>query len=337
MGVDQAGRRISIWSPSIATYQLGSRPMERSTSIRSGLRMAANRLQLVGLPKSPSLRSLSEARRRHSERGTAACDAGQESNDRSDWSRDGSCCIRLSFGATTGHRHLGFPVEWRPKSPSRSFRRRSKKETLNSRQTVAGSPTQSNETGQFEIYLQQFPGPGGRQADLNRWRRAGAMASRRQRTVLYRAGRPAHGGSDPVRADGQASNVGTPAPLFAYARRGRGAVRSRQTTVYGLVRWAALPDEHRSENANPSPIDGHPQLEAATADLERLQERDQRLLFLRRQPQSELMSFHGSRLHAVALEAGGHVVVAQPVADRTSLRVSRPSRCVRTARDTRRL
>jgi dipeptidyl aminopeptidase/acylaminoacyl peptidase len=59
---------------------------------------------------------------------------------------------------------------------------------------------QSNETGQFEIYLQQVPWPGAATADFNHRWRAGPLASRRSRTVLCRAGRKAHGRSDPVHA-----------------------------------------------------------------------------------------------------------------------------------------
>ena len=74
---------------------------------------------------------------------------------------------------------------------------------------------ESNETGQFEIYLQQFPGPGGRQRISNaggaqvRWRRDG-------KELFYIAldGRLM---VVPIRfaSDGQTVDAGTPTPLFA--------------------------------------------------------------------------------------------------------------------------
>ena len=74
---------------------------------------------------------------------------------------------------------------------------------------------QSTETGQFEIYLQQFPGPGGRQRISTaggaqvRWRRDG-------RELFYIAldGRLM---AVPVQfaSNGQSVEVGAPTPLFA--------------------------------------------------------------------------------------------------------------------------
>ena len=112
---------------------------------------------------------------------------------------------------------------------------------------------QSNETGQFEIYLQQFPGPGGRQRISTaggaqvRWRRDG-------RELFYIAldGRLM---AVPIRfaSNGQAVDAGTPAPLFATHVGG---------AVSGLDRqqYVVSPDGQRflmsvvPEDPNPPPI-----------------------------------------------------------------------------------
>ena len=46
--------------------------------------------------------------------------------------------------------------------------------------------------------------------------------------------------------------------------------------------------------------------------LKRSQKCYQGLLVFRRQGQPELVALHGARRHAIALETGGHVVVAKP-------------------------
>jgi Tol biopolymer transport system component len=113
---------------------------------------------------------------------------------------------------------------------------------------------QSDETGRFEIYVQRFPGPGGkRPISTNggaqvRWRRDG-------RELFYIAmdGRLM---AVPIRfaADGQAVDVGTPAPLFATQVGG---------TVRGLDRqqYVVSPDGQRflmsviAEDPNPPPLE----------------------------------------------------------------------------------
>jgi serine/threonine protein kinase len=112
---------------------------------------------------------------------------------------------------------------------------------------------QSNETGQFEIYLQQFPGPGRRQPVSTaggaqvRWRRDG-------RELFYVAldGKLM---AVPIRftPDSQSVDVGTPVSLFTTQVGG---------AVLGLDRqqYVVSPDGQRflmsilPEDANPSPI-----------------------------------------------------------------------------------
>jgi Tol biopolymer transport system component len=112
---------------------------------------------------------------------------------------------------------------------------------------------QSNETGQFEVYVQQFPGPAGRQrisitgGAQVRWRRDG-------RELFYVAldGRLM---AVPIRfaADGQAVDAGTPAPLFATQVGGAVSGTERQ-------QYVVSPDGQRflmsvvPEVPNPSPI-----------------------------------------------------------------------------------
>jgi serine/threonine protein kinase/Tol biopolymer transport system component len=112
---------------------------------------------------------------------------------------------------------------------------------------------QSNETGQFEIYLQQFPGPGGRQRVSTaggaqvRWRRDG-------KELFYIAldGRLM---AVPIRfaSDGQAFDAGTSAPLFATQVGGAVSGTERQ-------QYVVSPDGQRflmsvlPEDPNPPPI-----------------------------------------------------------------------------------
>ena len=112
---------------------------------------------------------------------------------------------------------------------------------------------QSNETGQFEIYLRPFPGPGEqKRVSTNggaqvRWRRDG-------RELFYIAldGRLM---AVPIRfaSDGKAVDLGTPVPLFA--TRVGGAVSGLDRQQY-----VVSPDGQRflmsvvAEDVNPSPI-----------------------------------------------------------------------------------
>ena len=52
---------------------------------------------------------------------------------------------------------------------------------------------ETNESGRNEIYVQPFPGPGAKGADLDRRRRLPAVAPRRARDFLPRAGQPSDG------------------------------------------------------------------------------------------------------------------------------------------------
>ena len=112
---------------------------------------------------------------------------------------------------------------------------------------------QSNETGQFEIYLQQFPGPAGRQRISTaggaqiRWRPDG-------KELFYVAldGRLM---AVPIRfaPDGQSVEAGTPVPLFATQVGGAISGTDRQ-------QYVVSPDGQRflmsvlAEDPNPPPI-----------------------------------------------------------------------------------
>jgi Tol biopolymer transport system component len=113
---------------------------------------------------------------------------------------------------------------------------------------------QSDETGRFEIYVQRFPGPGGkRPISTNggaqvRWRRDGEE--------LFYIAMDGRLMAVPIRfaADGQAVDVGTPAPLFA--TQVGGAVRGLDRQQY-----VVSPDGQRflmsvvPEDPNPPPIE----------------------------------------------------------------------------------
>jgi Tol biopolymer transport system component len=133
----------------------------------------------------------------------------------SDWSHDGFLLyIKTSFDSKTGTDVWALPLNGDRKPfavVQTAFEEKDAQFSPDGRWIAY----QLNETGQFEIYLQQFPGPGGRQRISTaggaqvRWRRDG-------RELFYIAldGRLM---AVPIRfaSNGQAVDAGTPAPLFA--------------------------------------------------------------------------------------------------------------------------
>jgi eukaryotic-like serine/threonine-protein kinase len=171
----------------------------------------------------------------------------------SDWSRDGFLLYtKNSFDSKTGTDVWALPLNGDRKPfavVQTAFEEKDAQFSPDGRWIAY----QSNETGQFEIYLQRFPGPGGRQRISNaggaqvRWRRNG-------RELFYVAldGRLM---AVPIRfaPDGQAVDAGTPSPLFATHVGG---------AVSGLDRqqYVVSPDGQRflmsvvPEDPNPPPI-----------------------------------------------------------------------------------
>jgi dipeptidyl aminopeptidase/acylaminoacyl peptidase len=171
----------------------------------------------------------------------------------SDWSHDGRVLLYTTFfDAKTANDIWGLPLNGERKPfpvVQTAFDEMHPQFSPNGRWIAY----QSNETGQFEIYLQQFPGPGGRQRISTaggaqvRWRRDG-------RELFYVA---LDGGlvAVPIRfaADGQAVDAGAPAPLFATHVGGAISGTDRQ-------QYVVSPDGQRflmsvvPEDPNPPPI-----------------------------------------------------------------------------------
>ena len=101
---------------------------------------------------------------------------------------------------------------------------------------------ESNESGRFEIYVQPFPGPGGKwQMSTNggaqvRWRPDGKE--------LFYIGLDGRLMAAPFQlgSNGQAVEPGTPASLFAREFPG-GRCRGSQTTIRRLARRPTVPDQ----------------------------------------------------------------------------------------------
>jgi eukaryotic-like serine/threonine-protein kinase len=171
----------------------------------------------------------------------------------SDWSHDGRILLYgTSFGAKTGNDIWALPLTGDRKPfpvVQTAFEDAHPQFSPDSRWIAY----QSNETGQFEIYLQPFPGPGERQRISTaggaqvRWRRDG-------RELFYVAldGR-LMAVSIRFAPDGQTVEPSTPAPLFATHVGGAVSTTDRQ-------QYVVSPDGQRflmsvlPEDPNPPPI-----------------------------------------------------------------------------------